>query len=449
LAKALAKFKARPGTYLLIPCVAALVGYVTNWLAVQMIFYPIRYVGIPLYRRPQVPLGIIGWQGIVPCKTKPMTLAMLHMVTTHLLSVQQAFARLSPHKIAKLLEPQIPILMQDVMQQLSLPPLLRSVPTALFQGLPPSTQSLLQHHNRAFLIHLVQDMQRNIDHIFNIETCVVEQMMKDRSKLGTLFQKCGSQELTFLTNSGLWLGFLLGLLQMMVALVWDNPWSLSIGGAIVGCATNWLALKWIFEPVNPTQLGPFLLQGQFLKRQPQVAKEFSAFFAGQILTSQQLWKSLLEQDAFATLFAQHLQRFVNRVTSGVLGRNLEPETLALVARTALHRLPHHVPVLYDYMDQTLNLETTLRTKMEAMTSEQFERVLHPIFEEDELTLILAGAALGFAAGLIQQGLETGHISLEPLRQLWLRACQRIQKLWRQLRKRSHDEEENQDNNNNA
>jgi hypothetical protein len=47
--------------------------------------------------------------------------------------------------------------------------------------------------------------------------------------------------------------------------------------------------------------------------------------------------------------------------------------------------------------------------MERMTSAKFERVLHPIFEEDELTLILAGGFLGFLAGLIQQGIETGYI----------------------------------------
>jgi hypothetical protein len=28
-----------------------------------------------------------------------------------------------------------------------------------------------------------------------------------------------------------------------------------------------LALKWIFEPVNPTKIGPFIFQGLFLKRQ--------------------------------------------------------------------------------------------------------------------------------------------------------------------------------------
>ena len=79
LRHAVAKFMARPSTYLLIPCVAAAVGWFTNWLAVQMIFYPIQFRGIPIYQKPEVPLGLLGWQGIVPCKTRPMTLVMVNM----------------------------------------------------------------------------------------------------------------------------------------------------------------------------------------------------------------------------------------------------------------------------------------------------------------------------------------------------------------------------------
>ena len=78
-------------------------------------------------------------------------------------------------------------------------------------------------------------------------------------------------------------------------------------------------------------------------------------------------------------------------------------------RQAISNLPNHIHVLHTYIDKAMGLEHTLRTKMEAMTPAKFERVLHPIFEEDELTLILAGAVLGFAAGLVQQGLETGAI----------------------------------------
>ena len=33
-----------------------------------MIFYPLEYGGVPLKRWPNQPLGLIGWQGIVPAK---------------------------------------------------------------------------------------------------------------------------------------------------------------------------------------------------------------------------------------------------------------------------------------------------------------------------------------------------------------------------------------------
>lgn len=422
--KAAAKFKARPGTYLMIPVVAALVGWITNWMAVQMIFYPIQFWGIPLYRRPEVPLGLLGWQGIVPCKTRPMSIVMVNMVTSQLLSVRQVFARLSPSKLAHLLAPRVPLVVQQVLHDLPLPPFVSVLPEALYNGLSQSSQEILQIYNQDFIRNLVKAMQANIDSIFDIQKCVVDQMLTDRTLLGQLFRKCGQKELDFLTNSGLWFGFLLGLIQMAVALVWENPWSLSIGGAIVGLATNWLALKWIFEPVYPTKFGPFILQGQFLRRQPEVAKEFSNFFANKILTAHELWKSILADPKFAALFGSHFGAFMTKVSQGVLNYTPEPETIALATREALDKLPNHVPVLYDYMNSALGLESSLRQKMEQMTSAQFERVLHPIFEEDELTLILAGAALGFAAGLIQQGLETGQISLEPIQKLF----QRIAKL---------------------
>ena len=107
------KFRARPGTYLLIPCVAAFVGWLTNWLAVQMIFYPIEFRGIPLYVRPECPMGLLGWQGIVPCKTKPMAEAMILMVTSELVTVEEMFARLDPKIVAELLAPVMPVVFED------------------------------------------------------------------------------------------------------------------------------------------------------------------------------------------------------------------------------------------------------------------------------------------------------------------------------------------------
>ena len=83
------------------------------------------------------------------------------------------------------------------------------------------------------------------------------------------------------------------LVQPIVSLYWDTPWTLSVGGLVVGLATNWLALKRIFEPVNPVKIGPVVLQRLFLRRQDRVSADISKFFGNNVLMSKQFWKSML------------------------------------------------------------------------------------------------------------------------------------------------------------
>ena len=331
------KFAARPGTYLMIPVIAAVVGWFTNYLAVQMIFYPVEFGGIPLYRRPEVPLGLLGWQGIVPCKTKTMSIALCDMVTSQLLTVSQAFNRLNPVEVAKLLSPQVPALGIEITSEV-FPRSLGSWPCRLLGKFADDRQpAVFRFINVHFLTKMIRDMQQNIDTIFSLENCVVTQMVEDRAKLGQLFRNVGQKELDFLTNSGLWFGFLLGLIQLAVALVWDNPWSLSIGGGIVGLATNWLALKWIFEPINPTKFGPFVLQGQFLRRQKEVAAEFSKFFADKILSSPKLWNSMLTDPATSPAFFDlariHVQKIATIISFGLFRGPPSAATIDAVTRS--------------------------------------------------------------------------------------------------------------------
>ena len=49
--------------YLMIPISAGLIGYITNVLAIKMMFYPIEFVG----KRP-----VFGWQGIIPSKAQKL-----------------------------------------------------------------------------------------------------------------------------------------------------------------------------------------------------------------------------------------------------------------------------------------------------------------------------------------------------------------------------------------
>lgn len=432
------KFKARPGTYLMIPVIAGFVGWLTNYLAVQMIFYPVQFKGLAIWRRPEIPLGLLGWQGIVPCKTVTMSKALVEMVTSQLLTVPEAFERLNPTKVARHLAGAVPKLGEEVILDCVAAGGVAATATAtagsatafplgVWKGITSRSwySGILNFGYVQVLKGVVKDLIKNSERIFSLENCVVEQMILDRAKLGQLFQKVGRVELDFLTNSGLWFGFLLGLIQMAVALLWENPWALSIGGMIVGLATNWLALKWIFEPVYPTKIGPFTVQGMFLTRQKEVAAEFSKFFADKIVTSEQIWNTILTDEAtrpaLKEVLGKHIRRLLNIATFGGLfgrigGLSLpSPALIGKVTGSAVANLPAHLTKnLHGYVDGALGLETTLRVQMEAMSPAKFERVLHPIFEEDELTLIIAGGILGFIAGLVQQGLETGAIQIPPL-----------------------------------
>jgi len=430
VSRAVAKFKAQWKGALFIPVVAAIVGWLTNWIAVQMIFYPINFLGLPV---KQAVLGSIygcdvlsplgwGWQGIVPAKAAQMALNMVTMVTDKLIDVQEVFRRLQPDDVARILVPELPHLALQIGPEAGVAPWAVAFAEArLRAGVLPqeilSTVAQLQHD---FVAGFTKALQDQVHRVLDLKELVVTSMVADKRLIVAMFQRCGEQELRFLVDSGLWFGFLLGLIQMVVWLFYDSPWTLTAGGAIVGFATNWLALKCIFEPVEPTKFGPFVLQGLFLRRQREVSAEFADFFVDRVLTSRRMWNTMLaglKAPDFRALLREYTCKWFapqeishlagDAPLAGAIADDVATSGMLLSAcEQACDRvadlLPPRLEQLHPYVDATLELRTTIKAKLELMTPAEFERVLHPIFEEDELTLIIAGAVLGAIAGYIQQ-----------------------------------------------
>ena len=118
-------------------------------------------------------------------------------------------------------------------------------------------------------------------------------MVREKQLLVDLFQRCGSAELAFLVDSGFAFGCVLGVFQMLLWLFYEQAWTLAVGGAIVGYLTNLIALKLIFEPVEPMRIGPFWLHGMFLRRQYEVSEEFADCMTEKLLSSESLWNNIL------------------------------------------------------------------------------------------------------------------------------------------------------------
>lgn len=357
---ALHNMKSNPWPFISIPISAAFIGYITNWIGVNMLFYPVKWTGIPLVIWPNEPLGILGWQGIVPAKRIAMATRMVDVTISRLLKVSEIFSRLEPRQLAALL---VPTVLQDWWY----------VPKGL---------------KRILLRIAAQKVIKSIESCVDIKHLVVSGLTKDPLVLIHLFQKVGKNELKYLVNSGFSYGFLLGLFQLIFWMFYPKNWTLPIGGAVIGYITNWIALKNIFEPLNPTKIGPFVIQGLFLQRQRQVSEDFSAYISEKVLTSQSVWASILSNPRF----------------EGILRDQFPLRNLPSLASKVLLQLKEGVNnnrQLHEYTTTTLNLKETLRDKMNTLSTSEFEQVLHPIFQEDELTLIIAGGVLGGLSGLLQ------------------------------------------------
>jgi uncharacterized membrane protein YheB (UPF0754 family) len=72
-----------------------------------------------------------------------------------------------------------------------------------------------------------------------------------------------------------------------------------------------------------------------------------------------------------------------------------------IAQKVIEKIPDVIDSSYAYTQEALDMENTIREKMKDLPPEEFEGVLHPAFEEDEIQLIILGGILGAIVGAIQ------------------------------------------------
>ena len=239
-------------------------------------------------------------------------------------------------------------------------------------------------------------MQVHIDELLDLKDVVVTGMIKEKQLLVDLFQRCGKAELAFLVNSGFGFGVALGVLQMLLWLVYEMPWTLAAGGAVVGYLTNLIALKLIFEPIEPTRIGPFMVQGMFLRRQHEVSAEFADCMTEKLLASETLWDGILTGPGagkFRELLEARTAAFMGGAAAVLYGGDHPTEFAGgwwrqlerRVSGRVMELLPTELPLIHGYVDDTLGLRETLKVNLRKLSPAEFEQVLHPVFQEDELT----------------------------------------------------------------
>ncbi|OUD16296.1 DUF445 domain-containing protein [Thioflexithrix psekupsensis] len=193
-------------TWLLLPLLGAVIGYLTNYLAIKMLFHP---------RYPIIIFGV-KIQGIFPRRQVDFAKKLGYLVASELLSIDEITERLqqraaSPEFIA-LLEQHI---QQVLLRKLPDYSLLLSISDKLLNNLTAYFRDDIEDLLQQLIIKLREDMKQDI----NIEQIVSEKVAAfNIEKLEKIVFDVMAKEFRFVEWIGAVLGFLIGLVQVVIVM---------------------------------------------------------------------------------------------------------------------------------------------------------------------------------------------------------------------------------------
>ena len=414
---------------LLIPLITGIIGYGTNWVAIRLLFRPLEFVGVrvpgmkelaPSFPRklkqiPGVVEGRIGWQGIIPSRSARMGTIAAEKGISKIATEREFYREFDPERIAAHIvassEPEVRELTEEVF---------REEYPELWRDTPEPVRELVHARVRERLPYIADEITdrigEHIEELLDINLMITDHLDERPELLSRLFLEVGDRELRFVVNSGFLIGGFLGFFSIPLFLVVDSDLVLPLCGVAVGYATNWIALKVIFLPIEERRLGPLRLQGLFIKRQPEAAEKYAEIVADEIVTIGNVAETLLhgsQSDRTRKMIRDAVRPEVDRAV-GVAAPAIRVATgsdryeaarESFAAETADRTIePLRDPEFNEERSEAIRALITGRIRN--LPPRDFVGLLRPAFVEDEWMLILLGAALGFVAGWTQLAVVT-------------------------------------------
>jgi uncharacterized membrane protein YheB (UPF0754 family) len=385
---------------LLIPLISGLVGWFTNVVAIKMMFYPVEFVGIAPY---------LGWQGVIPANALRLAKVSNSLITEKLLSLRQLFDdSFSAESFAGKLDAVIDDVTEQVIDEVAnkhAKPMWDNAGEFMQNKVRALVRTEVLEVSRA----IAMDMADDIDQIMDIERTVLEAMERHKALMGEMFYEVGRKEFKFIERSGLYFGFLFGVFQMIIWVLYPAPWILPAAGFFVGYLTNWIAIRLVFAPREPVKIGPITVQGLFHKRQNEVAEAFGRTVATRVLNADNIVTTVMESkgaERMNEIVEHRIGELITKYEAHPMAQLVVPEEERPPLRAELmgrikDEWPRPGGFFHTFAGQSVDLQGELERRMKALDRESYEGVLRPAFQQDEWKLIAAGAVLGTVAGVLQ------------------------------------------------
>jgi uncharacterized membrane protein YheB (UPF0754 family) len=378
---------------------AAVVGWLTNWLAIQMSFYPIQFRGF----------GSTGWQGVIPRKAEKMAHICIDRTLQQFGDLNAVYRKLEPEKIVEQVVSQVGPRMDEYIDEV-----MYDLQPVLWDNLPQFVRHRIYRWGREQLPKriesLVEDFGDDLNDLVDLKALLSRELATHPDLMNRIFQQAGSAELKSVISRGAIVGGLLGAILAPIWAYYPEPWLLPVGGFVVGFLTNWIAINLIFSPLKPRRILFWKVQGLFLKRQPEISDVWAQLVAEELITVEKVADAMINGrhgDRTRAIIQKHLRPLLD---NSVVMKLTAQVTVGMTGYTELKKAMNQKAVLATqdvFSDSAFNrgrvpvVASVLAEQMKALGPKEFQDILRPAFREEELQLMLVGGVLGLLAGAIQ------------------------------------------------
>jgi uncharacterized membrane protein YheB (UPF0754 family) len=382
-----------------VPVLAAAVGWFTNWLAIQMSFYPVRFIGV----------GFIGWQGVIPRKSEKMAHICIDRTMQHFGDLNAVYQKLEPKRIVEQVISQVTPRLDEYIDEV-----MYEIQPVLWDNLPLFLRRRVYEWAReqlpARIGDLVDDFGDDLDELVDLKALLSRELECHPDLMNRIFRQAGAVELKSVINRGGVIGGMLGAILAPLWVQYPQPWLLPAGGFLVGFITNWIAINLIFAPVRPRRVLFWKVQGLFLRRQSEISDIWARLVAEELITVEKVADAMINgshADRTRAILQKHLRPILD---NSIILKLTAQVTVGMTGYTELKRAVNQKALMatHDvFSDPGFNRERApvvagvLSDQMKALAPEEFQDILRPAFREDELQLMLIGGVFGALAGVLQ------------------------------------------------
>lgn len=186
---------------------------------------------------------------------------------------------------------------------------------------------------------------------------------------------------------------------------------LPVIAGVIGWLTNFLAIKMLFHPKKPVNLGFYKMQGIFPKRQKVLAERLGSVVANNLVHFDDIKKSLddpMAMKAIHSTIEEHLDNFLHSklkenfpMLSMFLNENTVNKIRNVLTTEIESILPRIVSNYVDKLEKDMDIEKMVSEKVAAFSSDKLEELLFAILKKEFRFIEIVGAVLGFLIGIVQ------------------------------------------------